>query len=622
MSDWSACFTEALSFWHQGQLEQAGRSFQQAIKLCEPANPLWRALLCNQLALLSIQMGHGPYAQEQWKRAQQAWQEAGVQAGQTSLSETLEWYSERLREYGFGQRGRRVLQLHQQAQPPLLEPSQAPPPDWDPLVKKALQLSKQGRFQSALLEFDRAKVVAKALQSQERSHLLALIYNAEALAAFEAGDYSQAGEAKQEAERLWQSLETDLKPYAGDTHLRWTEVLRDSGQETVADVFENRHQRRVCPLIDPWEDLQSGLQSSSWKASHFELGEDWKNRLESAFQALEKQQNLEAQRTLASLEAAMPPAAMRASPGALLLQAQALVFYQSGEFDSSRQTFLRAQEIWDKLNAEQRKQAPHFEQFRSLLAMFGFMEMSESLGERLCDPFLFHKPSQQLPSAPRPEPAEEEEEGDPRERWERQMVESWQLALKSRWEKAQRAAANAERVARLLGNNDLRVAYSLHSQALFCQASGDYNDAQALQEDAERCWKRGAHTPAARTAYVEFCDILEQCEWHYLSEEMLRLWDKPARSALKPAFLPLERLSQTAMQTMSMAPPEPEPDDGSLRLPTIPARPKPANAGNSNQIALYLGGLLILIAVGIAGWKLRPKQVVPTPTIPNSVKKP
>jgi hypothetical protein len=76
------------------------------------------------------------------------------------------------------------------------------------------------------------------------------------------------------------------------------------------------------------------------------------------------------------------------------------------------------------------------------------------------------------------------------------------------------------------------------------------------------------------------------------------------------------------MQTMSMAPPEPEPDDGSLRLPTIPARPKPANAGNSNQIALYLGGLLILIAVGIAGWKLRPKQVVPTPTIPNSVKKP
>ncbi len=146
----------------------------------------------------------------------------------------------------------------------------------------------------------------------------------------------------------------------------------------------------------------------------------------------------------------------------------------------------------------------------------------------------------------------------------------------------------------MIGSNDLRVAYSLNSQGLFCQAGGDYADAQELYEEAVRGWRRGSHLPAARTAYSEFCDILRQTQWDPLAAQLEALWDQPvSRSAFNSALLPLDSLTKSGMKVL-VEPVEEEADDGVLRLPSLPAK----QLAPVKRMSWWLAGLLLLAIAG------------------------
>lgn len=611
---WAGQLQESLEQWSQGKTDLAGRGLQRVVAALQgPANSVWRALVLNQLALLSNQLGHFEYGHNQWQAAQQAWTDAGVEPGSSDLEATVRWYSQLLEHYGFQQAAQQILRQHKASRPPLLDPWAKPdePPllrqpsesgsqEWHRLVGVALQAGVDGKLQRALGSVDRARDLASALPEAPRSLLMTLIYNAEAVSCFLAGDYGLASEARAESLRLWQALVPSPAFWTHGAFQQYGDALRDAGLTSAADAFEARLRQQQCPLLDPWSDLESGMQVGQWQSSEFHLHQDWKPAIESAFQSLGRSQFQQAQKELAMLEQRMSSEEHRRNAGALLSQTQSIVAYAAGDYDNAQSFFRKAVEVWEALPPGGRQDPPYFSDYKGLLSLYGLENMAERLGEKLCDPFVFYRPEQQMQTLSSSGPGEQEEEGDPRQRWEDQLREAWQLARQGRWAKAQQRASHSEKVARLLGPNDLRIGYSLNSQALFAQASGDYSDAPAIYEEAVRCWKRGAHVPSARTAFSEFCVLLREADWEPVADELAAMWDQPvARSAFNPALLPLDSLARTGMAVMETA--AAEEDDGNLFLPSIPSRtaePKPRLWGRLFRFALLLA-LLVLVAGGL-----------------------
>ncbi|MBX3167773.1 MAG: hypothetical protein KF760_10195 [Candidatus Eremiobacteraeota bacterium] len=645
---WAGQLQTALDFWSKGRSDLGGRGLQQVlVQLKGPDFALWRALVYNQLALLSNQMGHWQYAKEQWELAHETWRESGMHAGSAELQDTLDWYFQLLSHYGFGERAETIRQLHADQQPPLLNPWEEPAPkpqlatlsqvpaatplrleipseadyapvggqrvasrslaeqsfaDWDELVRQALKAAGEGKLQPALSNLDKAKELVIG-----NKHVQALIYSAEALAGFLAGDYSQAAQARQEAVNLWLALEENFSPYAGTVHARYIQALEEAGQAQASRIFAQRHQQMKCPLIDPWADLEGGLKKGEWETASFNILEDWRARVEMALRFHARGNLLEAQKELGLLEQQMSLEQMQQCPGALLCQLQALMAYATGDYDSAQVLFRKAVTQWDALEPRERHDLPYLGQLKELMTTHGLESIAASLGEQLCDPFVFYKAEHQMRQVSTE--SDEESTDHPREQWETQIREAWEMALKGRWDSARRHAAKAERQAKLLGATDLRVCYSLNSQAVFANAAGDYADSDELYEESVRAWRRGSHLPAARTAYSEFCLLLREAQWAGMAAILEEIWDKPvSRSAFNPALLPVDALSKQAMKILE-AVAEEEPDDGVLRLPTLPRAERPKQNGFPIGKVLFI--LLLLAGLGAGGWYVYRKYLTP-----------
>ena len=627
---WAGQLQTALDLWSQGRADLGGRGLQQVLlQLRGPEHTLWRALVYNQLALLSNQMGHWQYAKEQWELANESWRDSGMNPGGSELQATLDWYFQLLRHFGFADRAESIRQLHANQQPPLLSPweeagpkpqlttlSQIPPvtplrlevlpqtecaADWDELVVQALKAAAEGKLQPALASLDKAKELVVG-----NKHVQALIYSSEALAGFLAGDYSQASLARQEAVNLWLALDEGFSPYAGSVHTRYIKALQDAGQTSAASVFSQRHQQQKCPLVDPWADLEVGIKTGDWQATQFNIQEDWRARVEMSLRFHARGNLLEAQKELGLLEQQMSQEQLLQCPGALLCQMQSIMAYATGDYDSAQVLFRKAATAWESLEPRERHDLPYLGQLKQLMAAHGLESIGERLGEMLCDPFIHYKAEHQMRQVASAASDEDEASSShPREQWETQIREAWEMALKGRWDSARRHSAKAERQAKLLGATDLRVCYSLNSQAVFANAAGDYADSDELYEESVRAWRRGSHLPAARTAYSEFCLILREAQWPGMATILEDIWDKPvSRSAFNPALLPADSLSKQAMKILE-AVAEEEPDDGVLRLPSLPRAERLQKDGF--PIGKLLFFLLLLVGLGAGGWFLYQK---------------
>lgn len=623
---WAGQLQSALDFWSKGRADLGGRGLQQVLLQLKGRDyTLWRALVYNQLALLSNQMGHWQYAKEQWELANETWQESGMPAGGAELQQTLDWYFQLLHHYGFGERAESIRQLHAEKKAPLLSPwdepapksqlttlSQLPlrlqilpeadSPQWDELVRQAIQAAGEGKLQPALASLDKAKETVVG-----NKHVQALLYSAEALAGFLAGDYSQAALARQEAVNLWLCLEENFSPYDGTVHARYIRALEEAGQSQAARIFAQRHEHEKCPLVDPWADLDGGLKKGEWETTAFHLLEDWHTRVGMALRFHARGNLVEAQKELGLLEQQMSPDQMEQCPGALLRQMQSLMAYATGDYDSAQVLYRKAVASWDALEPKDRHELPYLGQLRQLMATHGLETIGERLGEQLCDPFVHYKAEHQMRQVSS-DPGEESGSAHPLEHWETQIREAWAMALKGRWDSARRHAARAERQAKLIGATDLRVCYSLNSQAVFANAAGDYSDSDELYEETVRAWRRGSHLPAARTAYSEFCLILREAEWPGMAAILEGIWEKPvSRSAFNPALLPVDSLSNQAMKILE-AVAEEEPDDGVLRLPSLPRAERLKQDGF--PLGKVLFWLILLVGLGVGGWFAYQKYVV------------
>ena len=624
---WAGQLQSSLDFWSKGRSDLGGRGLQQVLaQLQGPDHSLWRALVYNQLALLSNQMGHWQYAKEQWEMANETWRDSGMQAGGPEIQASLDWYFQLLNHYGFAERAEGIRQLHLQNHPPLLNPWEEPVAqepqlrplseipdrqrvanqglsDWDELVLQGLKAAGEGKFQPALASLDKAK--ERALNQK---HVQALIYNAEALAGFLAGDYSQASLARQEAINLWLELEDTFSPYAGNVHSRFVKALEGSGQGQAAVIFSQRHQQMKCPLIDPWADLEGGIKTGQWESGEFDILEDWRGRVEMALKFHARGNWLEGQKELGLLEQQLAQEALQKAPGALLFQTQAIMAYAGGDYDSAQVLFRKAVTVWESLEPKERNEGPYLEQLKALMGIYGLESIAERLGERLCDPFVFYKAEHQMRQI-ESEDHTDSEQGSPRECWENQIRQSWEMALKGHWNSARRHVTKAERYARLIGANDLRVCYSLNSQAAFAHAAGDYTDSDALYDESVRAWRRGSHLPGARTAYSEFCLLLREAQWPAMAVILEDIWDQPvSRSAFNPALLPPDSLAKTGMKILQ-APTEEEPDDGVLRLPSLPRVERRQRDGFPLGKVVFL--VLLLAGLVAGGWVGYQKLVVP-----------
>jgi len=635
-ADWAGQLQESLEHWSKGRRDVGGRGLQQVIaKLEGPAMAFWRALLHNQLALVSHEMGHEKYARTQWQQALHHWNQSGLMAGSSDLDPTLDWYRQLLTYYGFEDRSQAVNRLHQAGKPPLLDPfsplpqvaendqesawmplggktvaqlGQAKPVaveagkrDWDEFLKLALQLAAQGKLQPALGYLDGAKEIALLRRDRDDGHLLSLVYCSESICAFLTGDYSLAGQAKQESVRMWAGLGDNPNVYLGDVHDRFVQALRESGQEQAAQLFGERHRKKTFPLLDPWTDLETGLTRGNWQAEEFHLEKEWQKRLDVALKHHSRGSFMEALKGLGLLEQKLTPEQSSSAPGALVLQLQSLVSYAAGDYDAAQELFRKAQLQWDSLAVGGRRQPPYLDQVKSLLTMYNMGSLADQLGESLCDPFLSYKSEMEMARVEAASPSQEDGE-NPRDSWESQLTQAWELAKKGRWEQAQRRAAHAQRVARLLAADDLRVAYSLNSQAIFANESGEYKESEELFSEAQRCWKRGSHAPSARTAWNEFCQLLRQSSWELLAMDLEAKWSKPvARSAFDPALLAPDCLNAASMPVIETVQEENE-DDGVLRLPAASKKRRERPSSQANWGARIFIAVLLLTTVVTLAW--------------------
>ena len=271
-ANWSNLLHTALEEWSAGRLERAGRSFTRVLEDCQiPEMLVWRAFVHNQLALLSQESGDWEEARLHWQAARESWQESSLSASSPELRATLAWYLDLLEHHQFHPRARELKQLIDRGLPPLLDPWQggatlATAPlarttplaktelnqpsyapmggqtvslerkssvtgSWTDLISQALELSARSNFARALHLFDQARhqVVDRRVT---HPHLVAMVYCAESIGAFIAGNYPQAEKAREQASEIWRS------PKSGDEDLQsFAQALSAGGQETAAVLF-------------------------------------------------------------------------------------------------------------------------------------------------------------------------------------------------------------------------------------------------------------------------------------------------------------------------------------------------------------------------------------------------
>ncbi len=390
---------------------------------------IWRAFVENQLALLSQETGQWEEARYHWEAAQKSWSTAGLKAGSTDLSATLDWFADLLEHYRFPERALHLRRQHRISRPPLIDPwlsdgeqpavptaAPAEAPEqlyepmggktvstqrnrssggtWDELLTRALELAARANFPRAQNLFDEARhrVVDRRVT---HPHLLALVYSAESIGAFLAGCYPQAEKARDTARELWRAPEHDREDLQ-----RFAQALRAAGQESAAALFVSRNAQNQFPLIDPWTDLQAGVARGQWQAAD---APEWLPRLEEAMQQYARGNLYECQHRLdnLSLQSDGEPARQ-----ALLGNLQALLAHARGEENEARTFYLRARNGWTDAHAL----GPEL----ALLRLHQLEKLADALAAgHLLDPFDHPLPTQigTAPSAPRPrsfEPAEKQ----------------------------------------------------------------------------------------------------------------------------------------------------------------------------------------------------------------------
>lgn len=629
MSEWATQLADALSLWASGKPDQAGRGLQRtAASLTAPEQSLWKALTLNQLALVSSQLGHWDYAQTQWKSAATAWEACRQTPGSSGLDASLEWFSTLLRAHNFTTEAERLMARHRAGEPPLLDPWDASvqaslasspaaaraaetveTPAWDALLETALLRAQEGRSDAVARACDAARQQAVQVRAQDGGQLLALVYGLEAVAWFQVGDYGQASQARAEAQRCW--AECPQPRFGGELHARYGALLERAREAELARRFRERDGRRECPLLDPWADLQTGMAvSQAPVVAPFQLHKDYQPRLAESFSAWARGEHDRALQDLAALGRRMSAEEQAGPAGILLLQLQALFEFTAGHYDAAHSSYARARTAWEDLPPGKRREGPFLEKVKSLLTLHGYASMADRLGEEIGDPSVYHKPELQLARGDF-EGVAAAEPSDPREAWEQSLREAWEAAGQKRWNVAQRRAVNAERAARLLGFEDLRVTYALNSQALFAQSSGDYADAESLFNDTTLQWRRGAHTVGARPAWNEFCCLLRDSGWLELASQLEAAWPEgEQRSAFDPALLPLTCMDQVGMRSLESAAVEAPADPGKLQLPPEFRQPAPPPVSVSRPRSGPPWGLLLLLLALAAGagwwWTHRP----------------
>ena len=406
-ASWSNQLHTALEEWSGGRLDRAGRSFIRVLEGCQvPEMAVWRSFLHNQMALLSQDTGEWEEARLHWQAAQDSWEESGLSASSPQLKATLDWYVDLLEHHKFSERSSALRQLQQAGRAPLIDPWQAVPAtiaisspgaahagakaeenfaplggnsvsmqralasqgSWTDLISQALELSARANFSRALHLFDQARnqVVARRVT---HPHLLSLVYCAESVGAFTAGNYTQAEKSRDQAAELWRSPEQgreDLQQFA--------QALREGGQETAAVLFMTRVAQNQLPLIDPWQDLHMGLTRGEWQASQ---GVDWPGRLEEALQQYSRGNLTECQRQLDNLSLQIEADPSRE---ALLGQFQAMISQALGDDTGARTFFNRARTRWQNAN----QLGPELK----LLSQHGLERLAQALqAGHLLDPF-------------------------------------------------------------------------------------------------------------------------------------------------------------------------------------------------------------------------------------------
>lgn len=368
---WSNQLHIALEEWAAGRTDRAQRSFHRVLEACQAEDmTVWRAFLHNQLALLCLETGQWEEARYHWDSAQQSWNAGGLQPDSPQLAATLGWYADILDHYQFSERART---LRSPNRVPLIDPWQSESSvqsssvtsstpsraeesylpmggnsvsvqrtssvsgTWDELIAQALDLASRANFPRAQNLFDQARhqVVARRVT---HPHLLALVYSAESIGAFMAGQYPVAEKARDQARELWRTPEQqseDLQLFA--------QTLKAAGQENAAVLFMSRVARHEFPLLDPLTDLQSGVARGEWKA----VKVDWLAGLEEACKHYARGNLVECQRRLDNLALQMEP---HPSREALLGNLQALLAQAMGEEAESRVFFNRARTRWTHAN--------------------------------------------------------------------------------------------------------------------------------------------------------------------------------------------------------------------------------------------------------------------------------
>lgn len=419
-ASWSNQLHTALEEWSAIRPDRAARAFHQALEGCQDEDmTVWRAFVENQLSLLAQETGQWEEARHHWEAAKACWNQAGIQAGSDDLSATLDWFCDLLEHYRFPERALHLRRQHRIKRPPLIDPwlsdesvlptPAAPRPqaveetyaplggntistqrdrhtegDWGELIRQALELAARSNFPRAQHLFDQARhrVVDRRVT---HPHLLALVYSAESIGAFVAGNYPQAEKARDTASELWRTPEGDREDLQ-----RFAQALQAAGQEGAAVLFMSRIAQNQFPLIDPWQDLHTGVARGEWQAAE---AFDWLSQLEDALKHFERGNLSECQRRLDNLGLQLHGQPARE---ALLGNLQALLAQAQGQESEARTFYNRARTLG--------VQSSSLEAELPLLRRYGLDKLAEALkAGHLLDPFDHPLPTQiGSPSKPRP----------------------------------------------------------------------------------------------------------------------------------------------------------------------------------------------------------------------------
>lgn len=421
-ANWSNQLHTALEEWSSIRPDRAARAFHLVLEGCQGEDmTIWRAFVENQQALLCQETGQWEDARHHWEAAQKCWSQAGLKAGSSELSATLDWFCDLLEHYRFPERALHLRRQHRISRPPLIDPwlsegdgsvavvsapalavpeqlyapmggntvsnqrNRSSAGSWEELLTQALELAGRSNFPRAQHLFDEARhrVVDRRVT---HPHLLALVYSAESIGAFLAGCYPQAEKARDTARELWRAPEHDQEDLQ-----RFAQALKAAGQESAAVLFMTRHAQSQFPLIDPWTDLNTGVARGDWQSSE---APQWLPQLEEALEHFSRGNLYECRRRLDNLSLQLED-----GPGreVLLGNLQALLAYAQGEESEARLFYNRARTRWTQTHS--------LEPELALLRRYSLEKLADALkAGHLLDPFDHPLPTQFGTAAPAPRP--------------------------------------------------------------------------------------------------------------------------------------------------------------------------------------------------------------------------